>query len=89
MAVSITIKILLLYTNTVGITCSQKTMHPFVLATIFYRVQSASARTFYIENDAEIFPAHYRWKVAEEGFKMVFMMNKLAMVNSCEIIFEK
>ncbi len=45
--------------------------------------------TFYIENDAEIFPAHYTWKVAEKGFKMAFMMNKLAMINSCEIILEK
>jgi hypothetical protein len=44
---------------------------------------------FHIENDAEIFPAHYIWKVAEKGFKMAFMMNKLAMINSCEIILEK
>ncbi len=44
---------------------------------------------FYIENDAEIFPAHYTWKVAEKGFKMAFMMNKLAMINSCEIILER
>ncbi len=48
-----------------------------------------SAHFFYIENDAEIFPAHYTWKVAEKGFKMAFMMNKLAMINSCEIILEK
>jgi hypothetical protein len=26
--------------------------------------------TFYIENDAEIFPVHYTWKVAEKGFKI-------------------
>ncbi len=45
--------------------------------------------TFYIENDAEIFPAHYTWKVDEKGFKMAFMMNKLAAINSCEIILEK
>jgi hypothetical protein len=31
---------------------------------------------------------HYAWKVAEKGFKMVFMMNKLTMINSCEIILE-
>ncbi len=43
---------------------------------------------FYIENDAEIFPAHCTWKVAEKGFEMAFMMNKLAMINSCEIILE-
>ncbi len=43
----------------------------------------------YTENAAEIFPAHYTWKVAEKEFKMAFMMNKLAMINSCEIILEK
>ncbi len=44
----------------------------------------------YIENDAEIFSAHYAWKVAEKGFKMAFIMNnRLAMINSCEIILEK
>ncbi len=32
---------------------------------------------FYNGIDAEIFPAHYTWKVAEKGFKMAFMMNKL------------
>jgi hypothetical protein len=42
-----------------------------------------------MENDAEIFPGHYTWKVAEKGFKMAFMMNKLAMIYSCEIILEK
>jgi len=36
-----------------------------------------------------IFPAYYKWKVAEKGFKMAFMMNKPAMINSCEIILEK
>jgi hypothetical protein len=45
--------------------------------------------TFYIENDTEIFPAHYAWKVAEKGFRISFMMNKLAMINSCGIILEK
>jgi hypothetical protein len=44
--------------------------------------------TFYIENDAEIFPVRYTWKVAEKGLKMAFMMNKLAMINSCEVILE-
>jgi hypothetical protein len=42
-----------------------------------------------MENDAEIFPAHYTWKVPEKGFKMASMMNKFAMINSCEIILEK
>ncbi len=28
-----------------------------------------------MENDAEIFPVHYTWKVAEKGFKMAFMMD--------------
>jgi hypothetical protein len=40
-----------------------------------------------LENDAEIFPVH-TWKVAEKGFKMACMTNKLAMINSCEIILE-
>jgi hypothetical protein len=44
---------------------------------------------FYIENDAEIFPAHYTWKLAEKGFKIAFMMNKLAMNITIEIILEK
>jgi hypothetical protein len=39
-----------------------------------------------MENDGEVFPAHYTLKVAEKGFKMASMMNKLAMINSCEII---
>jgi hypothetical protein len=42
-----------------------------------------------MENDAELFPAHYAWKVAEGRFKMASMMNKPAMINSCEIILEK
>ncbi len=32
---------------------------------------------------------HYIWKVAEIGFKMASMMNKLAMINFCEVILEK
>jgi hypothetical protein len=42
-----------------------------------------------MENDAEIFPAHYRSKVAEKVFKMASMMNKLAIIHSCEIILQK
>jgi hypothetical protein len=42
-----------------------------------------------MENDTEIFPAHYIWKVAEKGFKMASMMNKLVMINSCVIALEK
>ncbi len=48
-----------------------------------------SAHFFYIENDAEIFPVHYTWKVAEKGFKVAFMKNKLGMIISFEIILEK
>ncbi len=44
---------------------------------------------FYFENDAEKFPADYTWKVDEKGFKMAFIMNKIAMINSFEFIFEK
>ncbi len=54
-----------------------------------YHILLSIVYTFYIENDAEIFLAHYTWKVTEKGFKMAFMMNKLAMINSCEIILEK
>ncbi len=54
-----------------------------------YCILWSIVRTFYIENDAEIFPAHYTWKVAEKGFMVAFMMNKLAMINSCELILEK
>ena len=42
-----------------------------------------------MENDAEISLVHYTWKVAEKGFKMAFMMNKLSVINPCEIILEK
>jgi hypothetical protein len=42
-----------------------------------------------MENEAEIFPGTYTWKVAEKGFKMASMMNKLAMVNCCEKVLEK
>jgi hypothetical protein len=48
-----------------------------------------SAHFLKIENDAEIFPLHYTWKVAEKGLKISFMMNKLAMIISFEIILEK
>ncbi len=54
-----------------------------IFATIFYQEQCA---LFYIENDAEIFLVHYTWKVAQKGFKMALMKNKLAMINSCEIM---
>ena len=54
-----------------------------------YRILSSIVHTFYMENAAEIFPVHYTWKVAEKGFKMASMMNKLAMINSCKIILEK
>jgi hypothetical protein len=47
-----------------------------------------SMHFFTLKIDAEVFRVHYTWKVAENGFKMVFMMNKLAMINSCEIILE-
>ncbi len=47
------------------------------------------AHFFYIENDTEIFPVHYTWKVDEKGFKMAFMMNKLTLINSSEIFLGK
>ncbi len=48
-----------------------------------------SAHFFCIEIDAEIFPAHYTWKVAEKRFKMGFVMNKLAIIHTFEIILQK
>jgi hypothetical protein len=44
---------------------------------------------YIFHNDAEIFPAHYTWKKAEKGFKIAFMINKLAMIIYFEIILEK
>ncbi len=53
-----------------------------------YRILLSIVRTFCIENDAEILnPVNCTW--TNKGFKMAFMMNKLAMINSCEIILEK
>jgi hypothetical protein len=54
-----------------------------------YRILLSMLHAFYIENDAEIFPVHFTLKVAEKGFNITFMMNKLAKINSCEIILEK
>ncbi len=47
------------------------------------------AHFFYIENYAEIFPAHLTWKVPQKGFRVAFMLNKHAMTNSCDFILEK
>ena len=54
-----------------------------------YCILSSIVCTSYMEKEAEIFPAHYTWRVAEKWFKMACMMNKLAMINSCENILEK
>ncbi len=53
---------------------------------VFYQVYCT---LFYIENDAEIFPAQYTQKVTEKGFKIAFMIIKLARIISFEIILEK
>ncbi len=47
-----------------------------------YRILSSIVCTFFIENDAEVFSAHYTLKVSEKGFKMALMKNKLAMIMS-------
>ncbi len=49
---------------------------------------------YFIEYSAHFFTLkmmlkHCTWQVAEKGFKMAFMLNKLAMINSCEISLEK
>ncbi len=54
-----------------------------------YRILSSIVRTFLQESDAEVFPVLYTWEIAEKGFNRAFMTNKLAMINSCEIILEK
>ncbi len=61
----------------------------WVILIIGYHILSSIVCTFYIEHYAKIFPVHYTWTVAEKGFKMAFMMNKHAMIISCEIILEK
>jgi len=54
-----------------------------------YRILSSIVCIFYIENDAEIFPVHYTRNVAEKRIKIAFMMIKLAMIISFEIILDK
>ena len=79
------------YENLVNLFCS-KVMSVFYLTqrsyvyTIFYQVQCS---LFYIEKVVEIFAAHYTWNIAGKGFKMAFIRNKLAMINSFEFILEK
>ncbi len=60
-----------------------------LLSIVKYRILSSIVDTSYNENDAEIYSAHYTWKVPEKGFMMAIMMNKFAMINSCKIILEK
>jgi hypothetical protein len=57
----------------------------FPTTTVFYQVLCA---LLCIENDPEIFPAHYTWKVAEKGFKMAFMI-KLPMIKILVKLFLK
>ncbi len=64
---------------------------------MYYHILSSIVHTFYIEKDAEIFPAHYTWKVGSKGFKMAFMMNKLGIIilvklflkNQNDVLFAK
>jgi hypothetical protein len=37
-----------------------------------YYILSSIVCTFMHENDAEIFPPHYTWKVTDKGFKMAY-----------------
>jgi hypothetical protein len=55
----------------------------FLLWAAKYHILLSIVCTFYMGNDAEIFPPHNTWKVAEKGFKIACMMNKCAMTNSC------
>jgi hypothetical protein len=72
--------------SVVNLIYSGQEHYSYFMFTVFYQVKCT---LFYIEYDTEMFPAHYTWKEAEKGFKMAFMMNRLAMINSCEIILEK
>ncbi len=62
---------------------TQENWHMTTIICLLYRpltnrndcILSSIVPTFYIENDAEIFPVHYTWKVAEKGFKMAIKMN--------------
>jgi hypothetical protein len=63
--------------------------YPLRIKYQYCRILLSTVCTFSTLNDAEIFPAHYTWKIAEKGLKMAFMMNKPAMIKSCEIILEK
>jgi len=46
----------------------------FGISTEKYCILSSTVHTFYIENDVEIFPAHYTWQAAKKGFEMAVMM---------------
>jgi hypothetical protein len=61
-----------------------------VIYALTFCILSSTVHTFFtLKIMLKYFPAHYTWKVAEKGFVMAFMMNKLAMITSCEIILEK
>jgi hypothetical protein len=38
-----------------------------------YCILKSIVCTFYIKNDAEIFPVHYTWKVAQKGYNLMFL----------------
>jgi hypothetical protein len=48
-----------------------------------------SAHFFTLKIMLKYLLAHYTLKVADNGFKIAFMMNKLAMIISFEIMLEK
>jgi hypothetical protein len=39
-----------------------------------YHILSSIVCTFFRENDDEILPAHYTWKLVEKGFKIWWVM---------------
>ncbi len=49
-----------------------------------YYILLSIVHTFYIQNDAEIFLAHYTWTVAEKGFKMAFTLYTSLL---CDILY--
>ncbi len=50
--------------NTVSVNCRFEELPPCPFAFVTYHILSSIVRTFFIENDAEILPVYYTWKVA-------------------------
>jgi hypothetical protein len=56
-----------------GITCILALYESYTQL-LDYRILLSMVRTFLKENDAEILPVHYTWKVVEKGLKIKWVM---------------